>query len=74
MKRSFKQKIPTIGKMVFSPPKRFFDREIFVICKTMKFAFVNALWLNFVQNKVILYHIQDFVAHYISFELDHKFL
>ena len=47
----------------------------------MKFAFVNykdflcnALWLNFVQNKVILYHIQDFVAHYISFELDHKFL
>jgi len=70
-----------LEKWYFSPPKRFFDREIFVICKTMKFAFVNykdflcnALWLNFVQNKVILYRIQDFVAHYISFELDHKFL
>ena len=74
MKRSFKQKIPNIGKMVFFSSQNIFDREMFVICKTMKFAFVNALWLNFVQYKVILYHIQDFVAHYISFELDHKFL
>ena len=40
----------------------------------LRYFLFNNLWLKNVQSEVTLYHILDFVAHYISFELDYKLL
>ena len=62
--------------IAFLTSRKNLDRKRFVLWNlllTTNFC-RNILWFKYVQNTVILYHILDFVAHNISFELDYKCL